>query len=122
MNAYENIVELLEPGEILESVVFGAYGDNASPGVGERWKLEYGEPDPPPVPFDKRGVVLPIKQAKQYMQGWSCYGGYGLPETYALAAWSNRRIFFIVQYDGSTTLHAIPRNPTSFMPEMPGGG
>jgi hypothetical protein len=38
----------------------------------------------------------------------------------AIYAWSETRIFFISQYDGSTKLETIPRNPTAGTPTMPG--
>lgn len=47
--------------------------------------------------------------------------GHGAPECQAITAWTAFRVFFVVQYDGATALHSVPRNPIDHEPEMPGG-
>lgn len=47
--------------------------------------------------------------------------GYGAPECQAITAWSKNKVFFVAQYDGSTSLHYVPRNPIDHEPVMPGG-
>ena len=55
------------------------------------------------------------------MKSWSFWGGYGAPQCYAIYAWSNQRVFWVTQYDGSTSLNFAPRIPIDTMPSMPGG-
>lgn len=52
-------------------------------------------------------------EAKKYMTGWSfaateddCYPAY---------IWTNKRIFFVHEYDGSILLMDLPRHPTDGM-------
>lgn len=110
MNAYDDIQELLNADEVIEAVVFGDWG----------WS-GFGEPEPASVPKDARGVVLTPSEAASYMEGWSFYGGYGAPNCYATYIWTNQRVIWVTQYDGSTNLDHAPRNPIAGMPNMPGG-
>lgn len=110
VSAYTDIQEYLRDEEIVEAIVFGKYG----------WS-GYDEPDIPPVPVDKRGVILSISEAEPFMQDWSFYGGYGAPDCYAVYIWTNLRVIWVTQYDGSTELDSAPRNPQNIMPDMPGG-
>ncbi len=116
-SAYEELKDFLAKGEKVEAVVFGGWGwcgdDIAEPG--------YGEPSPQPVPPDKRGVVLTLSRARPYMQTWSFYGGFGAPNCYAVRIWTNRRVIWVTQYDGSTRLDSALRNPEPCIPDMPGG-
>lgn len=130
LNAADDIEALLEPDEVVEAVVFGAWGwgsvpNHASP---EAWEHAFGEPgaeerEEPFVPFDKRGIVLSWEEAREYMKGWSFNGGYGPPDCYAACIWTNMRVMGpSQQYDGATSIDVImPRNPQSFIPGMPGG-
>jgi hypothetical protein len=110
MSAYKELLEVLEEGEVVEALVFGAWGWGG-----------YGEPQPAPVPKDKRGVILTLEEAEPYMQAWNFYGGYGAPDCYAVNIWTNQRVLWITQYDGSTSLSSAPRNPVAHAPSMPGG-
>ena len=109
ISAYKDILEYLDKGETIEAIVFGNYGWNG-----------YGEPSIPPIPADKRGVVLSVQEAEPLMQGWSFYGGYGAPHCYAAYIWTDKRVIWVTQYDGSTDLDSAPRNPQNIMPIMPG--
>ena len=53
--------------------------------------------------------------------GWQIFNGYGAPQAYAMYVWTNQRVLWITQYDGSTHLDGMPRNPEAVVPEMPGG-
>lgn len=122
MNAYQELRELFEPGEHLVAVVFGPWGWGSPPPHPEDpWKPGYDEPDPPPVPFALRGKVLPPQEAEPLMEGWSFNGGYGAPMCYAIRAWTNKRVYWVTQYDGATCLDSALRDPTDEMPDMPGG-
>jgi hypothetical protein len=121
MSAYSELMEYLEPEEVVESIVFGAWGWGSKPYNGEAWELGYGEPEPPPVPFDKRGKLMPISEAEPMMQSWQFRGGYGAPDCYAVYIWTDRRVIWVTQYDGATGLSCAPRVPKDCFPDMPGG-
>ena len=116
LNAYDDLLSELRDDEDVEGIVFGGWG--WSYGTDE---LGYGEPDPPIVPFDKRGVVMSLDRARPLMAGWSFYGSYGAPTCYAVTAWTNERVLWVTQYDGSTGLSSAERNPKDYWPDMPGG-
>ena len=117
MNAYEEVIDYMNEGETPEHIVFGAWGggsdDFSTPG--------YEEPEPPPVPFEKRGIVMRFVDAHKFMQGWRFSGGYGSPECYAVYIWTNQRVIWVTQYDGATGLDSAPRCPLNIIPDMPGG-
>ena len=124
MNAYEDVVEFLREGEKVEAIVFGAWGWGSEPEEGDLWEFGYKEPGEddgvPLVPFGLRGRMMSLSKAKPYMEGWSFYGGHGAPECYAVYIWTDQRVIWVTQYDGSTMLDDAPRNPQSVLPEMPG--
>jgi len=107
MSAYEELLKELQEGETVEAIVFGKYGG------GGYCEIEDG------VPVNKKGVVLTLEEAEPYMQTWSFYGGFGAPECYATNIWTNKRILWVTQYDGSTNLDSAARNPTAYKPKMP---
>jgi hypothetical protein len=121
MSAYSELLEFLEPDESVEAIVFGAWGWGSAPRDGQPWEGGYGEPDPPPVPFDMRGRVLTLSDAADFMESWQFYGGYGAPDCYAVYVWTNKRVIWVTQYDGATSLDSAPRNPMPMIPDMPGG-
>lgn len=121
-DAASELLSHLLPYEIVEAVMFGAYGWGDAPQFpGEEWEPYGDEEDPPCVPFDRRGVPLTWDEAEPFMRGWSFYGGFGSPNCYATYVYTNMRIFYVSQYDGSTALRSLPRHPSSgTMPQMPG--
>lgn len=49
-------------------------------------------------------------------------GPEGAPECHAITAYTETRVIQVYQYDGSTGVYSIPRNPTGGeVPEMVGG-
>jgi len=125
MSAYQELLDYLEPGEVVEAIVFGAFGwgswddddDESDPR-----SLGYGEDRIDKIiPFDKRGKLLTLEEARPHMQCWSFDGGFGAPECYATYVWTNQRVIWVTQYDGSTGLDSMPRNPVACVPSMPGG-
>lgn len=121
MSAETELLEYLGPDETVEAVVFGPWGWGSAPRDGGPWEPGYSEPEPPAVPFDRRGVVLTWEEARPMMQSWNFYGGYGAPDAYATYIWTNQRVIWVTQYDGSTCLSDAPRIPSAIMPDMPGG-
>ena len=110
MNAYDELASQLEPDEVVVKVVFGDWG----------W-TGYREPEPK-IPDNMRKRVLTLAEAEPFMQHWWFSGGYGSPDCYATYIWTNKRVFFVQTYDGSTDLVSVPRAPINCNPDMPGGG
>lgn len=121
MPARDDLLEFLKSDEKIECLIFGPWGWGRAPDKDGEWESGYGEPKPPAVPFDKRGVILSWEESLPYLEGWDFYGGFGAPECYAVRVWTNQRVIWVTQYDGSTGLDSAPRNPTATMPNMPGG-
>lgn len=110
MSAYNDLIKYLDKGETVEAIVFGNWGWDG-----------YGEPRAHNVPKAKRFIILTLDEAAPLMQKWSFYSGYGAPDCYATYIWTNQRIIWVTQYDGSTTLDSAPRNPEVCTPYIPGG-
>jgi len=108
MNAYEELLKFLQPNEKVSYVVFGEFG----------WGDHYNEPTPYPIPEDKQCVLLTLEEAKPLMDGWQFDGGFGAAECYPVHIWTNERVIFVAEYDGSTCLTSVPRNPTAEEPHM----
>jgi len=109
-DAYEDLMKFLEEGESVEGIVFGEYGWGG-----------YGEEENHKVQKKNQGKLMTLAEAEPLMHGWTFYGGYGAPECNAIYAWTNKRVIWVTQYDGSTTLNSAPRHPIDCDPSMPGG-
>lgn len=100
--------DLLEAadGEPIEAIVFGegGWGDYNM----EKWG------DYPVGSVLTWADALPVVDREYHT-------GYGAPECPSTYAWTASRVLYVVQYDGSTSISSIPRNPTDCKPEMPGG-
>ena len=108
MSAYNELLEFLDENEVVEGIIFGDYG----------WTI-YGKHNPYPDVVQRK--LLTIEEAKPMMKDWVFYNGYGAPECFATNIWTNKRVIFVTQYDGSTNLNSVFRNPTECEPDMPGG-
>lgn len=93
-----------EFGEPLESVVVGRH-DNRS------------HTDPTVVPDE--GVVLAPDEALRKLD-LDFDDGFGGADCFPIYAWTASRVFFITEYDGSTGLSWVPRNPVDIMPGFSG--
>jgi hypothetical protein len=107
-NAYGELLEFLQDGEVIEGMVFGEWG----------WGGNYAEPHPYPVPATFQGTLLTLEDAKPLMDGWQFDGGFGAAECYPVYVWTNKRIIFVSEYDGATGLRALPRDPEDCYPEF----
>lgn len=106
-SALKDLLNFLEDGEEVQAVVFGDWGWGNYEDVGS-------------VPKERRGKVLSPHEVQCYMEAWSFFGGHGSPECYAAYIYTDRRLIFPSQYDGSTNLEGMPLRPTECMPTMPG--
>ena len=68
-----------------------------------------------------RGVILDWDKYKNYFdfQYDAGYGGVDVPAVYL---WTNDYVLFVVEYDGSSWISKVPRNPVECGPSTHGGG
>jgi hypothetical protein len=112
ISALDELIDDLEPGEIIESVVFN-----------EPTMYNFCGPNGEDyIPSYLIGQPIPFKEARQYFYGWTISGGYGGEEVVPFFIWTNHRVLFIGSYDGATWLTSVPRNPTNVIPYTIGGG
>jgi hypothetical protein len=107
----DDIIEAAQ-GESIESIVIGEFGWGGPNPYAKSRVTEHVEPI-----HDK---ILSWEQAKP-MLDFSYSSGYGAPECYAITAWTKSYVLFVTQYDGSTNVCRVPRNPIDHKPNMPGG-
>lgn len=96
-------------GEAVEGVVIGEMG----------WG-SYGSDGVPNYAQQPRNRVLTWQEALPWID-YEFEAGYGAPGCNAVYAWTASRVLFVSQYDGSTCINSVPRNPGDVPPVMPGG-
>lgn len=89
--------------------------------IGDMGWAEYGQDERHAAAAARRGVVLPWSEARPLLD-YAYDGGYGAPDCQAVYAWTETQVIYVSQYDGSTSVYSLPRNPVDCDPEMPGGG
>jgi hypothetical protein len=67
-----------------------------------------------------KGQIISWQEAEKWLD-YEFSSGYGAPGCNAVYAWTTNKVIAIYQYDGSTGVYWIPRNPTDIMPDMVGG-
>ena len=93
-------------GEPVEAIVLG--------------EIEWAKEKVPNYDAMPKGTVLSLEEALPYLQN-EFNDDFGVPKCQAITVWTKSWVIFVVQYDGSTSPHRVPRNPADHMPEMPGG-
>lgn len=103
--------DLLEAAgdEPIEAIVIGEFG----------WE-GYGDEEEQRVPVQKQGIVLSWNDAFPFLD-YEYSTGYGAPRCHAVECYTPTRVLFVSQYDGSTSINYVYRNPTPGKPGMPGG-
>lgn len=109
MNNFKNDILKVAGDEPIESIVIGEMGWNTGYNSGGK-----------PAWSDVIGKILTWEKAMPYLD-YEYSDDYGAPDCQAIAAWTKTRVLFVSQYDGSTSIESIYRNPTEYLPEMPGG-
>jgi hypothetical protein len=106
-NFWDDLMEVVGD-ESVEAVVIGDMG----------WG-DYNSEGKPPW---RKATVLSTEDAKP-MLDYEYSTEYGAPECQAVNVYTPTRVIFVSQYDGSTSVTWVMRNPTEGdMPGMPGGG
>ncbi len=103
-------------GEPIEAIVIGPFGWGS---MGD--EPGYGEKDVRESVLPNRGIVqnwADVRRMLDYDYGRE----FGAPGCDAIWAYTKRKVLFVSEYDGSTTIVAVPRNPEPGVPSMPGGG
>jgi hypothetical protein len=123
-NAWESLVEFARPEEI-NTIIVGNYGWSPDEILEEdsyRINWEKEEVVDTFIPLHLRYRPLePQKIQPYFVEGLLEYDqGFGSPECYAIYAYTDSRVIFAVQYDGSVSLHSIPLKPEGCVPEIPG--
>lgn len=102
-NFAQQIDEALD-GEPVEGVVIGKFG--------------WGHED---RAVAVEGKVISWGEARPLLD-YIYDDGFGGADCHAIWLWTPTRVMFVSEYDGSTTLTWVPRNPIDGKPGMPGGG
>lgn len=95
--------------EAIEGIVIGEMG----------WSGDYNAEGKPPWKH-VAGKLISWAEARPLLD-YEYDPGYGAPDCQAICAWTSTRVLFVSQYDGSTGLESMPRNPGDCAPSMPGG-
>lgn len=69
------------------------------------------------VPADRKFIVITPDEAAQLLT-YEHDDGFGWPDCHAVYAWTATRVLFVSEYDGSTTIDDMPRNPGPCTPRM----
>lgn len=88
--------------------------------IGELGWGDYKKEKVPNYDEQPKNKVLSWQEAIKWID-YEFYSGHGSPRCNAITAWTKNWVFFIVQYDGATSLCSVPRNPIDHVPDMPGG-
>jgi len=111
-NAYKDLMAYLNKGENITAIVFGEWG-------GWDHQIACKEEYTRPVPVDMLNKRMTLAKAKPYLnKDWSFYGGYGGADCHSIYAWTNKRIIWVSEYDGATSLDSAPLKPCDCKPDM----
>lgn len=106
MATFAEQLEVAAGAEEIEAVVIGHIGWHDDDDLGR------------PAPYKE--VVLLWPDARESLN-YEYDSGYGGVDCHAVYCWTASKVIFVSQYDGSTCVTSVPRNPTPGLPEMPGG-
>lgn len=71
---------------------------------------KYSRQDPVPKGFYKR--VLTWEEVEQYLD-YEYNSSFGARDCHDIRFWTEDKVFYVHEYDGSTDIHDQPRNPTA---------
>lgn len=95
-----------------EPILFAVIGDMG-------WS-NYGNDERHDPGLGRKGHLLDWGAARPLLD-YNYSSDYGAPDCQAVYAWTESKVLFVVQYDGSTWVSSLPRNPFGCVPTMPGG-
>ncbi len=88
--------------------------------LGEMGWGDYGNEDVPDYAKCPKNKLMSWEEALPFLS-YDFATGFGAPGCQAVHAWTEKRVIFVSQYDGSTCIESVPRNPQDCEPSMPGG-
>jgi hypothetical protein len=97
-------------GEPVEAVTIGRMG----------WGGNYNSEFVPSYDAIPKNKAMPWDEAAKWLD-YDFDSDYGSVKCQAIYAWTKSRVIFVSQYDGSTSINYVPRNPSDEEPRMPGG-
>lgn len=98
-------IEAALDDDVFEAIVVGEFGGWSR---GDKRDI---------VPPDKRGVPVSWAEAAPWLD-YEYEDGFGGADCHAIYAWSKNFVYFIGEYDGSTGVQCVPRNPVESNPSM----
>lgn len=101
---FKNDILLEAGGEAILAVVI----TEESPG-----RYFYDEEDIKKIPKELVGVPLQWSQAASLLD-YQYYAGFGAMDCHNIFAWTLTRVLYIHEYDGSTEVMSVPRNPENY--------
>ena len=111
MSIFAEEIEELAGNEPIEGVVIGIYGG---------YSFEDEQDDRPagnPLPTALRGQLLSWAEARPYL-AYEWDTSFGGAECHPVYVWTPTKVIAIHEYDGSTSLSWLPRNPEPGKPEF----
>lgn len=100
-------IEEAANGEPIEAIVVGLRRDGDPP-----WR---DDPQPEEGDFPTPDVVLTWDEARPHLD-YTYDAGFGGQDCHSLYAWTASRVLFVAEYDGSTRVTWVHRNPTATTP------
>lgn len=96
-----------EFGEEIEAIVVGQHDDRPT---------RFEEND---APMADENVIL-TREAGMHKLDEDYDNGFGGADCFPMYAWTKTRVFLMTEYDGSTGMSWVPRNPMNVAPEFNG--
>lgn len=111
MNEDQTFAQDIEEVAQGEPILFAVIG--ASP-------RNYGTPDERYIGADARkGEILTWDEARPLLD-YEYDDGYGGADCHPVHVWTENKVIFVHEYDGSTYASYVPRNPSPLMPKDSG--
>ncbi len=104
--ALANLAQGIEAEAGEEQVLFAV--------VGEHYSHKWDDPEP-----NHLGHLLPWADARKILD-YNYDNGFGGADCHPVYAWTETKVIFVVEYDGSTGTSWVPRNPTACEPQFSG--
>lgn len=103
-SAYDQLMDKLEEGELVDKIVFGTPRNISRP----------------EIPEGLIGVPMNLPRAERYMYGWKIVDPNPDAPTYDLRIWTRKRILWTkIDSNGSVSLASLPIGPEAGIPTAP---
>jgi hypothetical protein len=106
MTTFAEEIEAVAQGEAIEAIVIAS---EKSDHLGERSERT--------KPYE--GKVISWATARPFLD-YEYDAGFGGADCHAITAWTKTRVLFVHEYDGTTGISWLYRNPVNHRPQMSG--